>query len=216
MQMRTHSKTNKFLERANSSYFAPRGLRVRFMKTKALRAYIELLSNPSNDGSKGKGKESFMSKLGKGAEKTVVSVRVPIISGIADSILKVAKPLPPPASSSSSSAFSGAPVLFELASRRLAMLGESIAALNVDVPDASPPTTGLSARASALAVRMHADNSKKREEERKKSAEEAEKDRHDDVERRRELVAAEDALWLVVLTTEQGEPPSMHDPCRLS
>ena len=66
--------TDRYLLRANTTYFEPRGLKVRLMKTPAMRYFVGI--------DRSEEKSSKFKKFLKGAEKVVFKVPIPIIGPI--------------------------------------------------------------------------------------------------------------------------------------
>lgn len=64
--------TDKYLKKANDTYFGPRGLKVRLMKTDAMRHFVETLATKAPD--------SKMKEFGKSALRVgkIVGLHLPI------------------------------------------------------------------------------------------------------------------------------------------
>lgn len=80
--------TDRYLLRANETYFEPRGLKVRLMKTAAMRRFVH---KDISEGEKSKWK-----KFGKSAGRTAESVglRLPITGRLITMFSKTVSPLP--------------------------------------------------------------------------------------------------------------------------
>lgn len=74
--------TDKYLKKANDNFFGPRGLRVRLMKTEAMRQFVETLAAKPAD--------SKMKSFGKSAARVgkIVGLHLPITRTVINALSK--------------------------------------------------------------------------------------------------------------------------------
>ena len=74
--------TDKYLKKANDNFFGPRGLRVRLMKTEAMRQFVETLAAKPAD--------SKMKSFGKSAARVgkIVGLHLPITRTVINAMSK--------------------------------------------------------------------------------------------------------------------------------
>ncbi|KAI5117050.1 hypothetical protein M0805_007907, partial [Coniferiporia weirii] len=130
--------SDRLLRRANTEYFAPRGMRVRICKTAAMRQIVGLDAVRVGDPSK----SEKLAKFGKAAGRTAetVALHLPIIRKVYN---RVAPPVP--------SVDPNAPG--EMAARRMLVLQGYALPLSFNVPPAAP-VQGIMDKTSGLSVRM--------------------------------------------------------------
>jgi hypothetical protein len=132
------SLTDKYLRRANETYFAPRGLRVRLVKTAAMRVLVGLDEAPTSDPSKA---SAFAKGVGRTAENLALRSPFPFGKRIIEAVKEPVPTLPAGARSEDASL------------RRLASLGNAVLPLEFDVPLPVEPQ-GMAERFANLGVKL--------------------------------------------------------------
>ena len=124
--------SDRLLQRANTEFFAPRGLRVRICKTAAMRQLVGLSTEPE---------KSKLAKAGHVAETIVL--HLPIVRKVYNRLA----PPPPPAVSFDPN------IPSTLAQRRIASLEGHSLPLDFDIPPAAPPEK-IMQKAQGMSVRL--------------------------------------------------------------
>ncbi|KAF8307280.1 hypothetical protein DL93DRAFT_136346 [Clavulina sp. PMI_390] len=149
--------TDRYLRRANTSYFAPRGLRVRLMKTPAVRLFLEQKQSGAPFGRyEGDSGGSKMQTFGRYAQ--MVGMHLPVARKI---VPKFQKPVTRLAANT------------DITTYRLSQFTSTDPPLalpmsTISLPDPRPPK-GLMDKGSALAVKLDIARSTKREEKEKRA-----------------------------------------------
>ncbi|KAF8343179.1 uncharacterized protein EI90DRAFT_3115695 [Cantharellus anzutake] len=133
--------TDRYLLKANRTYFEPRGLRVRLMKTEAMHHFIGI----------GRGKEetsklkNFFKGAGRTAEKAVFKIPLPIIGPIVGrTIIHFSDRQAPKVDPNDPR---------DATHRRIAALYPHVFPVSTDVPPPLPPSSLLD-KASALQIKL--------------------------------------------------------------
>lgn len=135
------SLSDRFLQRANKEFFAPRGLRVRICKTAAMRQLVGLGAEPE------KGK---LAAAGHTAE--TIALQLPIIRRVYN---RVAAPPPVPSSCDPNLPSS-------MAQRRLASLEGHALPLDFEVPPPAPQEK-ITEKAQGMSMRLEQSRERKKE-----------------------------------------------------
>jgi len=139
--------TDRYLLQANTTYFEPRGLKVRLMKTAAMRHFVGI------DQSEQKEKGKFKGFL-KGAEKVFFKLPIPIIGPIIGRTIMHFSDNPAPQIDPNDP--------HSITQRRIASLYPYIFPLSTDVPPPIPPES-LMDKAAALQIKLRNSKQKKSE-----------------------------------------------------
>ncbi|KAL5487557.1 hypothetical protein ACEPAI_5665 [Sanghuangporus weigelae] len=142
--------TDRYLRRANTEYFAPRGLRVRICKTAAMRQLTGLDPVPdANEPTTSAKVKKFAVQSGRVAETVVL--HLPIIRKVYNRFAPGVPSIP-----------AGAEGLGGVTARRLAMIECHALPLTFDVPP-PPPEEGLMNKVSGLSVRLQTQRARQKE-----------------------------------------------------
>lgn len=138
--------TDRYLLHANTTYFESRGLKVRLMKTAALKRFVHADGAAAKGG---KGKE-FARKAGRVAQNAALRLPIPLVAQAVDFF---ADPVPTVDHNSP----------FDITARRVASLAPHInQSLSFSVPPATVPSSLLD-KSSALAIKLDTWQTKRHE-----------------------------------------------------
>lgn len=127
--------TDRLLKRVNSTYFEPRGLKVRLMKTRAMRRFVGI----EQGGAEPSKAMKFAKNFGHGLENVAYRLPIPIVGRIV-SALNPQSNVDPNSTST-------------VTERRMEALKGYIAPMSLDVPPVRMPD-GLMDKASELAIKL--------------------------------------------------------------